>query len=343
MNDKVGMRSGLIAALLISLGVHLLLLFGAELELSFSLDPPPLPLQAELKPRVAPAAEARPEKKSSSPTKPKRKSLPPPEASAVAESAAPATVAQTDVPPWPEEIVEPSLASVDPSLSEESSSESRFPEHLPPRGTIYYRVDSGDSGFEIGESRHDWEIADGKYRLVSDMALRTLILSYRIDSESVGTISDQGLRPEQYIERRNGKEGKGNAQFDWQAMTVRVGNKEARPLDAGAQDFLSFAYHLGYLKIPEEGVALPIVIARKYRMTRIETVGEEKIELPAGTFRTLHLRAPGAKALDLWLAYDYSMLPVKIRIDDGQYILVQTATKIQLNPSGKPPGPTSPP
>ena len=85
------------------------------------------------------------------------------------------------------------------------------------------------------------------------------------------------------------------------------------------------------------------MIARKYRVYRIEVVGEEKIEVPAGSFRALHLRAPGAKALDLWLAYDYSMLPVKIRFDDGQYILVQTATKIQLNPSGKLPAQPSPP
>ena len=98
-----------------------------------------------------------------------------------------------------------------------------------------------------------------------------------------------------------------------------------------------------YLNIPEQGVSLPIVIARKYRIYHIEVVGEEKIEVPAGSFRALHLRAPGAKALDLWLAYDYSMLPVKIRFDDGQYILVQTATKIQLNPSGKLPAQPSPP
>lgn len=331
------MRSTLIAALLVSLGVHLALLFGADLDLAFFTEPPLPPLQAELKPRAAPAAEAESAKKLSSPIKPKRKPKPILETSAVAEPAAPTPSLQTDAPPLPEEIAEPPSSPSDQFGGEASSSEERFPEHMPPRGAIHYRVDSGDSGFEIGVSRHEWEIADGKYRLVSDMRLRTLILSYRIESESIGVASTEGLRPEHYTELRNGKEGKNNAQFDWEMMTVRIGNKDTQPLDAGAQDFLSFAYQLGYLSFPEASASLPVVIGRKYRMTRIEVIGEEKVEVPAGAFRSLHLRAPGAKALDLWLAYDYSMLPVKIRFDDGQYILVQSATTIQLKPSGKPP------
>ena len=331
------MRSTLIAALLVSLGIHLALLFGADLDLSFFSEPPLPPLQAELKPRAASPTEVQSEKKLASPIKPKRKPKPKLETSAHAEPAAPTRSPQTDAPPLPEEIFEPPSSSSDLLAGEASSSEERFPEHMPPRGAIHYRVDSGDSGFELGVSRHEWEIADGKYRLVSDMSLRTLILSYRIESESVGAASAEGLRPERYSELRNGKEGKNNAQFDWAAMTVRVGNKDPQPLDAGAQDFLSFAYQLGYLMFSEGSASLPIVIGRKYRMTRIEVIGEEKVEVPAGSFRALHLRAPGAKALDFWLAYDYSMLPVKIRFDDGQYILVQSATKIQLKPSGKPP------
>ena len=339
------MRSTLIAALIVSLVIHLALLFGAELDLSLASAPTPMPLQAELKaPAAKPAPVARPKRPSAANKKPRpQRPEAKPVESVVSDPVVPAALPESDRPPLPEQIAEPPFSSVDPLLGEPLLSDERFPEHLPPRGAIQYRVDSGDSGFEIGVSRHDWEIADGKYRLVSDMTLKTLILTYRIESESVGTASAEGLRPDQYIERRNGKEGKGKAVFDWTAMTLRLGNKEAQALDHGAQDFLSFAYQLGYLNIPEQGVSLPIVIARKYRVYRIEVVGEEKIEVPAGSFRALHLRAPGAKALDLWLAYDYSMLPVKIRFDDGQYILVQTATKIQLNPSGKLPGQPSPP
>ena len=98
------MRSTLIAALLVSLGVHLALLFGADLDLAFFTEPPLPPLQAELKPRAAPAAEAESAKKLSSPIKPKRKPKPILETSAVAEPAAPTPSLQTDAPPLPEEI-----------------------------------------------------------------------------------------------------------------------------------------------------------------------------------------------------------------------------------------------
>jgi len=45
----------------------------------------------------------------------------------------------------------------------------------------------------------------------------------------------------------------------------------------------------------------------------------------------LHLRTPGENSTELWLAYDYLLLPVKIRYVDGQGdSFVQVATKIQV-------------
>ena len=47
--------------------------------------------------------------------------------------------------------------------------------------------------------------------------------------------------------------------------------------------------------------------------------------------RTLHLRAPGVNTTELWLAYDYLLLPVKIRhVDNKGGILVQVATEINF-------------
>ena len=60
--------------------------------------------------------------------------------------------------------------------------------------------------------------------------------------------------------------------------------------------------------------------------------GDEEIVVPAGTLRTLHLRAPGVNTTELWLAYDYLLLPVKIRhVDNKGNSLVQVATEIQLS------------
>jgi hypothetical protein len=62
-------------------------------------------------------------------------------------------------------------------------------------------------------------------------------------------------------------------------------------------------------------------------------LGDELIKLPAGEIRTLHLRAPGENTTELWLAYDYLLLPVKIRfVDRNDRVFVQVATQIQTSP-----------
>jgi len=49
--------------------------------------------------------------------------------------------------------------------------------------------------------------------------------------------------------------------------------------------------------------------------------------------RTLHLRVPGENMTEFWLAYDYLMLPVKIRhVDKKDAVLSNVATTIQLSP-----------
>ena len=81
------------------------------------------------------------------------------------------------------------------------------------------------------------------------------------------------------------------------------------------------------------GSALPIATGKKYGVYRLEVLGDEEIELPAGVLRTLHLRAPGVNTTELWLAYDYLLLPVKIRhVDSKGDSLVQVATHIRLSP-----------
>jgi len=207
---------------------------------------------------------------------------------------------------------------------------------LPPRGMIRYRVDRGDSNFEIGYAQHEWEIADGQYRLrsvVETTGLVWLFKSLRMEMESRGTITDQGLRPDSFVIRRNGKESGEQASFDWESMKVRVGNRPEEALAYGAQDLLSFNYQLGFLPNAGAGSTLPIATGKKYGLYRLEFLGDEEIEVPAGVLRTLHLRAPGDNSTELWLAYDYLLLPVKIRhVDSKGDSFVQVATQVQLSP-----------
>lgn len=206
---------------------------------------------------------------------------------------------------------------------------------LPTRGRIVYRVDRGDSNFEIGRARQEWEIVDGQYLLrsvVETTGLVWLFKAYRIEMESRGSVTADGLRPDAFTIRRNGKEAREKASFDWSNMTVSVADRAPQPLAKGAQDLLSFNYQLRFLALPESGGILMLATGKKYGAYRLEFLGDEEVTVPAGKLRALHLRAPGVNTTELWLAYDYLMLPVKIRhLDNKGDSFVQVATEIQLS------------
>jgi hypothetical protein len=168
--------------------------------------------------------------------------------------------------------------------------------------------------------------------------LAALLKPLRIEWESRGRVTAAGLQPEHFLIRRNGSETDERADFDWAQMQVRIANAAAQALKPGAQDLLSFHYQLAWLPHPETGSAvssvnmLTVVTGKKSEDYALEMLGDEEIKTPAGVFRTLHVRAPGDNATELWLDYDHFMLPVKIRHTDREGDgFVELAVDIQLS------------
>ncbi|MEF8721528.1 MAG: DUF3108 domain-containing protein [Candidatus Accumulibacter delftensis] len=333
----------LLIAVAASLGVHALLLFTPEFDLPPFPEPPPL--RAELKP--APAIETPLE--------------PPPKAALTAASKRPAKHRQARAAPPPPpspvlkrtsrrwHVAEPAIRPArDPpapsrrtaigplALATPSAAAAGMPDasRLPARGTIRYRVDRGDQGFMIGQSTHDWVVVDGVYRITAvteTNGLVALFKPFRIELESRGTVTAAGLVPEQFSSRRKGRATGEQAEFDWQQMQVRVGQRPPQALSTGAQDLLSFPYQLGLLPDLASGTLMPVATGKKYEQYRFEVVGDEDVETPAGSFRSLHLRVGGVSPTELWLAYDRSLLPVKIlHTDHKGAIFVEIATSIEL-------------
>ena len=206
---------------------------------------------------------------------------------------------------------------------------------LPAHGRILYRVDRGDREFEIGRAVSEWEISDDRYVLRLQMettGLVWLFKSYRIEMESRGWLTATGLRPEYFSIRRNDQAAKERATFDWAQMQVSVADKPPQALDPGAQDLLSFNFHLGFMPDSRVATHLPIVTGKKYAIYPLAVVGDEEIELPMGRVRTLHVRSVGEHTTELWLAYDYFLLPVKIHhVDREGGSFVQVATGIRVD------------
>ena len=354
------MPFALLIALAASLGIHAAALFLTDVDLGP--EPEPMPLMAELRPLppplpqmplLTPPAETPkevvkpvpPPKKKKKPPRPKPEPQPTPVLSVPVEST-------EAVPPVPEaapanevasaaqdsagvsgpavNVAEPVASSEPPAIPVADA----VPP-LPERGRIVYRVDRGDSNFEVGRARQEWEIGDGQYQLrsvVETTGLVWLFKAYRVEMESRGQVSVEGLRPDSFSIRRNGKAARENASFDWENMTVSVADRAPQPLAKGSQDLLSFNYQLRFMALPESGGVLMLATGKKYGAYRLEVLGDEEIVVPAGTLRTLHLRAPGVNTTELWLAYDYLLLPVKIRhVDNKGNSLVQVATEIQLS------------
>ena len=341
------MPIALIFAFAASLGLHVVALFGPDIELAVEPDAPLI--VAELKP--LPAVPVQPEFVPPASVEPERT----PEKARPAKHAAPrekpavpreATARITPMMITPEadygyaqETVAPPSVSTD--VADISSPAAGSPvsapvsSRLPSRGSIRFRVDRGDSNFEIGVAHQEWTFEEGRYRLysvVETTGLVSLFRSLRIEMESLGRFTESGLQPEVFGVLRDGRKAREKALFDWEAMKLRVSDRPEQALNAGAQDLLSFYYQLGFLDIPVGKTgAMPVATGKKYGLYRLENLGDEEIEIPLGILRTRHLRAPGENSTELWLAYDYRLLPVKIRhVDNNGGTLVQVAIDIKF-------------
>ncbi len=307
------MPVALAAALLASLAIHAVALFGSDIEL-FGGEQEAAPLRAELRPPPVPAARPPP-------------AVPPAPARAAAKAAQASKLAMArPTPPALPVVPEAEAGSameIAPDMPSTASTPPAEPAKpvLPARGTIRFAIYKESLGLQIGRAEHRWEFnEDGSYRLsamTETSGLAALFKPVRMETESRGRMAPGGLQPETYRSLKNGRDANENADFDWSTATVRLARDgSVRPIVPGTQDILSLNYQLAYLGQLAEGSSLGVVTGKKYERYALDSLGEEEIETPAGRFRTLHLRALTDNITEIWIALDRQHLPVKIRFTD---------------------------
>lgn len=358
-----GRRSALIAAFAISAATHALVLWapgpdpGGEEEaqpLLARLRPPvlsqPVAAPVEAAPLAVPPRRSRPVRPKAAPAVIPDAAMPDARADALpAALPQPETVAAmpppVDPPPADDRGIPPVESGQVAASGGDAGGGDALPDSIPAvapigerlsgRGLIRFRVERGDRGFVVGQSEHRWEIDDGRYALTAiseTSGLAALLKSVRVVHESRGSVTPGGLRPEYFSIARSGRATDEVVQFDWEQGLLRFGEAAVQPAPPGAQDLLSFHYQIGLLPHLEAGYTLPVATGRKLDSYRFEAVGEELIEVPAGSFRTLHLKVSGTTTTELWLAYDAALLPVKIRhVDRKGESFVQVATQLQFS------------
>jgi hypothetical protein len=192
---------------------------------------------------------------------------------------------------------------------------------------LTYELYLGTDKFSVGRAAFTWEIGQHSYRLVS--ALETtgiveLFRSQRLTYISEGTLTEGGLRPENFAmsRTRRGRTDVAQAHLDWAARRLTYGrpaHKHTVDLPPASQDIVSFVFQLA-LHPPAPGrVRLPITNGVRFETYELEVLAEERIETPLGVLTALplkQLRKEGAEGIEIWLAPEYRHLPVKVRFLD---------------------------
>jgi hypothetical protein len=320
-----------IAALGVSALLHLFLLWQVPLSLPENEAELP-PLQAKLE-TLPPAPPAQP------PRKPKRRSPPTPAPAAppvpTAEDAAPAAVA-----PQPQAASAVAATSAEPA-AEPIAPPAQDPPPLPKRAMLKYDVRLDEDGITVGDVRHSLEIEDGRYTLkatIRTTGLARLIKYVYYNQLSRGTVSAAGLRPDYAQEDKNldGRLQNVEIFFDRAGNTLRFSLGGETSLTEDAQDRLSLLYQLSRLQLGAATLPLAVTDGRKLERYQVRIDQEEEIMTPMGKLRTLPVRkihAPGEEGMDIWLALEYRLLPVKVvRFDrNGQPNGVIVIREIRLS------------
>ncbi|MCB1956161.1 MAG: DUF3108 domain-containing protein [Rhodocyclaceae bacterium] len=212
----------------------------------------------------------------------------------------------------------------------------------PAAGTIEYEVLYGKMGFRIGSAVHRWSRDGDAYRMESEARASGLLaaigsLSYTQRSE--GEVTRWGLRPDAFEVERGGRRREWS-DFDWERGEVdlyRDGKVKQAAIHPGDQDVLTLWHQIALAEPWAGEITLTVVTGKSAAPSRLEYLPDEAVDVPAGRFESRHLRAAaldGSLTLEVWLAKDKALLPVRIlMVDRKGEILDQRAQRIRIGDS----------
>lgn len=240
----------------------------------------------------------------------------------------------------------PASASEAPSDREQHRARLLYgtPLPLPPVGRWQFKLYFGDYTGKLQIASLDYSIEhDGaNYHLRSEgraVGIVSLLYSGVLTQDSVGTLSENGLAPRAYTEKR-GSRPERSLSVDAASRRVHFAGKEPETLVDGAQDRLSALVQLGLMAraLPQRFVkgnviALPELTLGDIEKSRYLSLGDSVLDTENGPLRTLHLErtAPRGKddpKIEVWLGYDQTMRPVRIRATEpGGRVLDQLVVR----------------
>ena len=192
----------------------------------------------------------------------------------------------------------------------------------PERITLHYEMRR--NGSVMGDIVESLEHDGRTYAITSELKGRGILALFGpLKRTSRGRITPQGLRPDEFRDRR-GSSWMVSAKFDWIAHSVtqeRKGKSETLKMQGTAQDPLSLAYSFAFAPPRTKEYEVTRADGRGLTPFRFTVVGNEKLATPAGEMQTLRVAkvrdGPEDKSTDIWFAAERDFLPVRVLIVDN--------------------------
>jgi hypothetical protein len=178
------------------------------------------------------------------------------------------------------------------------------------------------NGQEIGTVTDSYRQEGKEYKLESETSaagIFALFAKGKIRLTSAGEVTADGLRPAHFEHQRGADPAKTiTADFDWDKQTVTHkfdGKTETAELKPGTQDRISMQYQFMFQPPRKGEILLPTTTGKRLNVYRYQVTGEEKVTVPAGAFRAMHLskeHAADEDGTEIWLAKSRRYVPVRI-------------------------------
>ncbi len=192
---------------------------------------------------------------------------------------------------------------------------------LPTRIDISYQVSTDVGHGELHETMIiKQENGIHRYHLTSKAratGILKLVKPGSIARDSQGTITEFGLQPERFSDKR-GKKIPSTAVLDWQNNLLRIqhkGQERITPLPEGTLDRLSFSYNFMFSPPAGDIIEVSITDGRNLRQIKY-TVDKELLATPIGELDTIvltkQLIGDDKRKRKIWFAITHHMLPVRI-------------------------------
>lgn len=189
-----------------------------------------------------------------------------------------------------------------------------------------YRLEAKISGLSFNiQARMEWAVTQGHYQ--AKLRYSVPFLGHRTQTSS-GLWSPQGLSPLVFTDATTRRHNE--LTFDWDTHEVK---RDQQPfyqaLKIGTQDPLSVffekAIKLAKLQSPSkppENISFTVVSTRRTESWSFNFIGIETLDLPAGSYETLHWQRPASAddkgvVADIWFAPALDFLPVRIRLSQN--------------------------